>query len=59
MSSNREYGTEVETDEMRSALQPTRQIRLAPDVLMGSLPPHFETDAIEKSLWELHEAAVR
>lgn len=55
MSSDHEYGTEIGSDEIRNVLEPTRKLRLALDVLWGSLPPHIETDAIEKSLWELHE----
>ena len=55
MSSNYEYGTEVDVDEIRSVLEPTRQIRLALDVLWGSLPQHIETKAIGESLTDLHE----
>lgn len=55
MGSEHEYGTEIDVDEIQSVLAPTRQLRLALDVLWGSLPTHIGTDAIQKSLDELHD----
>ena len=55
MNSNQKYGTEVDLDEIHNVLEPNRIFRLALEVLWGSLPPHMETDAVGKSLWEIHE----
>lgn len=55
MSDNHEYGTEVDIDELRSALAPTSQLRLALEILMGNLPPRVETEAIGESITEIHK----
>jgi hypothetical protein len=55
MSSEHKYGSEVDVDEIRSVLSPTRQLRLALDVLSGELPPEMETSATRDALSEIHE----
>lgn len=55
MDSEHGHGVNVEVDSIRSALEPTRKIRLALDVLWGILPPDMETDAIRVALWDIHE----
>lgn len=55
MNSEHGHGIDVEVDGIRSALEPTRKIRLALDVLWGILPPDMETDAIRDALWDIHD----
>jgi hypothetical protein len=55
MSSAHGYGAEVDPDDIRSALEPTRKLRLALDVLWGELPGNIGSETTEKSLWELHD----
>lgn len=55
MSGGQGHGAGVDLESVRAALQPTRRLRLALDVLTEDLPPDLETDAISKALWELHE----
>lgn len=55
MNNDREYGTRIDADEISSVLEPTRILRLALEVLWGSVPADMETDAIQKALNEIHE----
>lgn len=55
MSNGNKYGSQVDVDEIRSALAPTRQLRLALDVLSGELYPDMETQATKDALWVIHE----
>jgi hypothetical protein len=55
MSSEHKYGTDIDPDHIRSALAPTRNLRLALDVLCGELPGSIGSDVTEESLLELHD----
>jgi hypothetical protein len=55
MNSKKDHGVSVDVDEIRSVLEPTRELRLALDILSGSLSPDMETDATGAALWDLHE----
>jgi hypothetical protein len=55
MSSEHKYGADVDPDQIRSVLAPTRNLRLALDVLWGELPGSIGSDVTEKSLLELHD----
>lgn len=55
MTGQRGHGVDVETDTLRNALEPTRTLRHALDVLRGHLPPSMETDAIRDALHDLDQ----
>jgi hypothetical protein len=50
-----EHGHDVSVDEIRSALEPTRKLRLGLDVLWEHLPQDMESGAIGDALWMIHE----
>ena len=54
-SSDREYGVPVDTDEVSSALESTRMLRLALNVLWDGLPNGMSTGPIRDALETIHD----
>jgi hypothetical protein len=59
MSADQGHGVEVEIDSIRTVLAPTQTLRLALDVLWGSLLPAMETDTVQTALRELDERLIK
>lgn len=55
MTSVRGHGVEVETDSLLAALEPTRLLRHALDVLWENLPTGLQTSTIRAALYEIDE----
>lgn len=55
MTGEHGHGVEVEVDSLLAALEPTRILRHALDVLQENMPADMETDAVRVAFYEIDE----